>query len=417
MPGASNGPYMDAHQFQFDADLRAFQSRRHFNGTAEQTQRAFLGSNVINTQRVLNSGITYQLDKRSNIQMVVPIMQGWFLGGQTFKVGNENVALARGGGPTDTNYAGGIGDITLAYNRWMRDPVKHPNGNFMLGLGFSLPTGNNSAAVNVLSGNAIVTKPADTSIQTGTGALGYIFQMQGYQTLNKRMALYYSGSYLATTGTTTGFRGGNNPLLAFNSAFDQYSGSLGVAFMMPKSPGLVFTFGGHYEAVPATNLLTQAVGFRRPGYTVSVEPGVNYTYHNDTWSLSIPVTVMRDRVDTVTDGVDVAGDATIADWVLNFGFRHRFGKGLTDFKTVEPKTSLLLPPTHADYSALDDLGRADSPEAGQFVTSSELVQQEQKAESTSSESTPQGIVLPSTDPQAENAIQQSMVQGPVSVNN
>ena len=83
-------------------------------------------------------------------------------------------------------------------------------------------------------------------------------------------------------------------------------------------------------------------GFRRPGYVVSVEPGVSYMLKNFTLSANVPVALIRNRTRSLTDIADstptsyVHGDAAFADYLINFNLAWRIPKKLKEvFKSVE----------------------------------------------------------------------------------
>lgn len=71
--------------------------------------------------------------------------------------------------------------------------------------------------------------------------------------------------------------------------------------------------------------------FRRPGYILSIEPSVNYAFKNVNFFASVPVAIVRNRLQSVTDkensdktGKFVRGDANFADYSINVGAAFRF---------------------------------------------------------------------------------------------
>lgn len=66
------------------------------------------------------------------------------------------------------------------------------------------------------------------------------------------------------------------------SVADQYLFRVGAAFPVPRVSGLTFGIGLRGEGVPATDLIGKSDGFRRPGYAISVEPGIIYSKGKDT---------------------------------------------------------------------------------------------------------------------------------------
>jgi hypothetical protein len=67
------------------------------------------------------------------------------------------------------------------------------------------------------------------------------------------------------------------------------------------------------------------LGLRRPGYALSVEPGLQYERVRDTWSLNIPVAFQRNRKRSVPDQMQgKAGDAAFADYLTLVGYTRSF---------------------------------------------------------------------------------------------
>jgi hypothetical protein len=73
------------------------------------------------------------------------------------------------------------------------------------------------------------------------------------------------------------------------------------------------------------------MGFRRPGYIISAEPGLTYSFKKVSIYAFVPVAVVRDRTQSVADkiqtkltGVYTQGDAAFADYTINVGFTTRF---------------------------------------------------------------------------------------------
>ncbi len=110
------------------------------------------------------------------------------------------------------------------------------------------------------------------------------------------------------------------------SVADQYIARAGVIVPVSEWRGLSVSFGGRLEGVPVRDIIGKSNGFRRPGYGISVEPGVNYVHKGrDIWSLSVPIAVSRNRRRSVTDIRDGrAGDAAFADYLIVMGWSHRF---------------------------------------------------------------------------------------------
>jgi hypothetical protein len=79
------------------------------------------------------------------------------------------------------------------------------------------------------------------------------------------------------------------------------------------------------------DLIGGSGGFRRPGYIVSVEPGVTYAFKKFNVYAFVPVAVTRNRTQSIPDKITTAnsgkytkGDAAFADYALNIGMSLRF---------------------------------------------------------------------------------------------
>jgi hypothetical protein len=79
------------------------------------------------------------------------------------------------------------------------------------------------------------------------------------------------------------------------------------------------------------DLFGSSEGFRRPGYSVGIEPGLSYSWSHTAISLSVPWLVRRVRPQSVPDLEDsdatgrlVEGDAAFADYLILFGVSRRF---------------------------------------------------------------------------------------------
>jgi len=85
--------------------------------------------------------------------------------------------------------------------------------------------------------------------------------------------------------------------------------------------GLSGYFGGRIEGVPSHDAFGGSRGFRRPGYAVSVEPGISYGFNSMSVFFSLPIALYRNRVQSYDDlektrvnGVFTNGDAAFADY-------------------------------------------------------------------------------------------------------
>jgi hypothetical protein len=198
-----------------------------------------------------------------------------------------------------------------------------------------MPTGASKVQNTYLASptaTSTTTRPVDYSIQPGSGGWGILLQGQAFRVIGKE-ELYGNASYLITpqnqntnylrnpTATT------QDPLNKYNSISDEYLVETGVAFDIPqeKIHALAVTFGPRFEGVPAHDLIGDNLGFRRPGFALSVEPGVRMSLGKTLLIASIGRAVWRARVKSVPDIMEgTHGDAAFADWVWLASLSRRF---------------------------------------------------------------------------------------------
>jgi hypothetical protein len=89
--------------------------------------------------------------------------------------------------------------------------------------------------------------------------------------------------------------------------------------------GLALSIGGRMEGVPVRDAFGASNGFRRPGYVISIEPGMMYEHGR--WGLyaSGPWAMERNRKISVTDIANHShGDAAFADYTVIAGMSRSF---------------------------------------------------------------------------------------------
>jgi cytochrome oxidase Cu insertion factor (SCO1/SenC/PrrC family) len=151
---------------------------------------------------------------------------------------------------------------------------------------------------------------------------------QAFQNLGGNTILFGDGNYVMTQGGYHSFwtaHGGtsNNPPAAtpgmtqFDAIQDQYMVELGVSHPAPRIPGLGLTLSVRDEGVPAHNLIGNNLGFRRPGFGISLTPGFIYTRGSHMLQFSLGKVMIRDRTKSVAEEVNGVheGDAAFANYV------------------------------------------------------------------------------------------------------
>ena len=309
---ASEGGYLAPGEFNVGVDYRHQFSFRHFIGPTEQTQRVAQGTQVENKINLENLNVTYQMTRRFSVTANLPILTA------SRHSNNTNVF----------QLSDGIGDTSFLASGWLWNPTENTRGNVELGIGFQLPTGKDNVTTLENTAKGPVTVTNDYSVQPGSGGYGIIFQWSSYKNV-KATQLYFNGSYLATPQNTNNVlrsaTAANQPLTQFNSISDQYLLQAGIAVPVHQVPGLTITFGPRFEGVPANDLIGDSLGFRRPGFALSVEPGVQYYHGGSTLVFSVAAAVYRDRTKSVPDTMlGTHGDAAFADYVWLASYSYRF---------------------------------------------------------------------------------------------
>lgn len=328
---------------QVGMGYRGFHSYKHFRGPHEETYRVGEGTDVRNDVNAFDLIFTYGLTDRWSTTLDVPYTFNWR--SSKYEHGNDpnGVDVRR-----STN-SHGVGDIRLQFDRWMIDPNDaDANGNFTLGAGIKLPTGNfayqDTFYYRGTEGSNQL-KEVDQSIQLGDGGWGFSLQSQGYAKLESDyLFAYYSIYYLFTPGDTLSWEKrvdkidpANEPTVNF-SISDQYLLRGGITYTPTSFAGSAFNLGFRYEGIPVEDVFGETNGRRRPGKVLSIEPGITYVTGNHIFSLNVPVALYRNRTQSVQDIerqlIDPGdsedprwGDAAFSDYTLFFNYSFRiFGK-------------------------------------------------------------------------------------------
>ena len=331
--GANSNSMMHPGQWQVSLGFRSLHSYKHYVGADYQPAREAAGTNVINDQQGFDLGVTYSVTDRFSISANIPF---------TFNDRSsmyEHYGNAVTGNPQQLRFAtkaNGFGDARLTASYWILDPIKHMKGNFSMGLGIKLPTGNSNVIDVVHRRKAdgtdyTVQKAVDQSIQLGDGGVGINLEIQGYQQLFTRTSLYYNGFYMSNPLNTNSTQQ-NAPdkpvtdlMVQYHSVADQYAGRVGLNYIVSSKAGIGATLGTRIEGIPAYDLIGDSDGFRRPGFIFSIEPGLSYSTAKNTFFVSVPVATQRNRIKSANDWVTGKhGDAAFSDYFISATVTHRF---------------------------------------------------------------------------------------------
>ncbi|MBN8679013.1 MAG: hypothetical protein J0M29_12365 [Chitinophagales bacterium] len=341
---SSNSILLGKGQFQASAGYRYFQSFRHFKSDTEQKERLENHTEVINDAHSLDLGLSYGISNRLSVSANLPLI--YYDRSSLYEhYGNSKTA-----NPEQKRFhtgAQGIGDMRLSATYWLLDPVKNHNKNLAVGLGVKLPTGNENVQDEFHrrkssdGTDSVIVKAVDQSIQLGDGGVGISLELQGFTQIFDRGVFYFNGFYMSnpreTNNTVNRVLNANSTsvdsITAFHSVADQFVARFGVNYGLLPKQGIAVGLGMRAEGIPSKDLIGGSKGFRRPGFIISVEPGVAVQRGNFIFTANVPYALYRKRTRSVADiaggndanGIPRNGDAAFADYSVNVGVAYRFG--------------------------------------------------------------------------------------------
>jgi hypothetical protein len=303
------------HGLTITTGFRTYSSYQHFIGTVEQHQRQALHNAVLNHVDLFEADLNYQLTPRLSLIASIPGMEATRHGESS---------------PLNVYRSGGIGDITAGVQTWIFRPPTENHCNVSISGQLKLPTGINDAkGTKVLSNGTKQVEPFDESVQPGDGTWGFALATEAYHPVYWQTAAYFTGSWLFSPQDTTGvltYR--SAPGEGVVSAADQYlwrGGFSRPVTGLKLARGLAFSMGARMEGVPVRDAFGKSNGFRRPGYVISIEPGLMYARGRYMFNLSGPWAMERNRKTSVTDLANhTHGDAAFADYTIIAGLSRTF---------------------------------------------------------------------------------------------
>jgi hypothetical protein len=321
---------MGASDTDWEASIgyRWLRSDRHFSGDTEQRQRQREGSEVINNSNFIDLGITYYITPRYSASVTVP-----------FVVHDRSSTVVVGGERQRYHtQSSGLSDVKVSGRMWVMDPTSPRDWNVLIGLGLDAPTGRKDSKdlFPVTSGGAItgaIERNVDQSIQPGDGGWGILLDLYAYYQFSEKLIGFVNGAYMITPEEDNGVpTGRNRPSERIMSIADAYVGRLGVEYTVWEKYGLTFSLANRIEGVPVYDLVGGSDWFRRPGYSISIEPGVMATVRGWKMGIYTPIAYYNNRERSVPDiqsglnsrGEKVRGDAAFADFQVLASLAHSF---------------------------------------------------------------------------------------------
>jgi len=195
----------------------------------------------------------------------------------------------------------GLGDVSLIGSRWLLDPHNR-SGNVALGLGVKAPIGTHKATDDYfLAGGTSIQYPVDQSIEPGDGGWGILLHLQAYRRAFHNGTAYLTGSYLINPRRLSDVAknpGGS----VYWSVPDVYSARLGLAYALWPQQGISASLGGRIDGQPVRDLIGGGdPGFRRPGYSISLDPSLSLMTGPSQLTLSAPIRLGANREASVLD--------------------------------------------------------------------------------------------------------------------
>ena len=299
------------HQWQVDVAYRHLYADKWFVGTELREDAAPFHHPLYLNIHSVDLGVEYGVTNKLSLVLTLPFSYGthsrFYQDQQRHEVSSS-----------------GLGDISVAGNYWLRDPGKASVGNVAFGLGVKTPTGSNTVRRQVFLANGQVPDPpVDQSIQLGDGGWGVIAQAQAFRQIYHRWFGYTYEWYLLSPKEMTNVP---SPIAGVNlSVPDVYSARVGASYMVAPKQGFSLSFGTRVDGIRERDLVGGNDGFRRPGYTLYLEPGLAMGRGLSTFTLSVPFRVHQDfKRGPVDVEHNFPGGGDLANTLVLAGYSVRF---------------------------------------------------------------------------------------------
>jgi hypothetical protein len=302
-------------------------SDRHFVGDIEQEERQAEDSQIINNIHIVDLSVSYAISKRVTATLAVPFS----FATRRHNLEDERLVNEFGNEQVIGHYyteANGLGDVKLLATTWLLKPERNKRQNISLGIGVKFPTGEKDAKDEHLEFDEDTetitseTREVDNSIQPGDGAWGIIVDLYGFHEVVPDVNVFAAATYILTPEEDTGVKSTRGRIW---STGDSYLFRAGAGYTFLPQYGLTLTLGGRMEGTPSEDLIGGSEGRRRPGFAISVEPGIVFAKNGWFASLSAPIAVYRNRERSVDDErTGDHGDAAFADFMTLFSLGRSF---------------------------------------------------------------------------------------------
>ncbi len=317
--GGQRTSFFQKGEFQIGIAYRRLYADRWFVGTEVREDLAPYQHPLYLDINSLDLSLVYGLSDRLALTLTVPFSHGT----------HSRIYGATGAGEDSARHevaAAGLGDVSLVGTAWLLDPVAHPRGNISLGIGVKAPTGSNRVKDFVtFQDSSVEVRTVDQAIQLGDGGWGIVLQAQAFQQVSSsRTSAYLIAWYLASTQEHTDVRSPYPTVLL--AVPDVYSARTGLAYGVAPTAGLSASLGLRIDGIPMGDLFGgQDAYFRRPGYSLYVDPGIALRRGNNEFIVNMPVLVAQDfKRSPIDQQLGRSGGGDLAAYLILLGYNRRF---------------------------------------------------------------------------------------------
>ena len=239
------------------------------------------------------------------------LANGWSLSfSLPFAANSRTSSLEHGGAGTTrhTTHSFGAGDVSFVAYKWLLKPAVKQKWNVQLGLGIKFPTGAFAYTDFFYRNDTTrVLAPVNASIQLGDGGTGIVTELNTFYFFSNAFSVYGNFYYLISprdqngvsplfgrTPTSLQLRTGGTVI----SVTDIYSLRAGFDYILKQ---FIFSAGIRDEGIPVYDLVGGSEGIRRPGYNLSIEPGITYVMKKVSVYAYVPVFIQHTILQSVPD--------------------------------------------------------------------------------------------------------------------
>jgi len=310
--GGQQSPYFQAREWQIGIAVRRVATNRFFVGTHEDPTKAPGGQPLYLRLNSADVSFTYATSERLSFTIVVPMSHS--TGSNVYPDLQRHEVSSTG-----------IGDINVTGNLWLGTPAAHLKGNVLVGFGIKAPTGRNDVLGNSYDAQGNVSqKPLVQTLQLGDGGWAVQLQSQAFRQVSTRGSVYLSGLYSVSLQQHTDVLSPEGSLWAVP---DVYSLRTGFSYGIKAEPAISMSLGWRMDGTMVSDLVGGRTDYyRKPGYTMYIDPGIALQSGPIQFTLNVPVRVRHNYMSMLINNAQTVrgGAGGVNDYVIYAGFSRRF---------------------------------------------------------------------------------------------